>query len=69
MLIVLQVYLFLAEVGFEPLIVCILLASVEFPLFLLASQRSTPIRDWPLRGEHELWTWNYPTLASCFTEI
>ncbi len=23
-------------------------ASVEFPLFLLASQRSTPIRDWPL---------------------
>ncbi len=24
-------------------------ASVEFPLFLLANQRSTPIRDWPPR--------------------
>ncbi len=29
-------------------------ASVEFPLFLLASQRSTPIRGWPPRRKRKL---------------
>ncbi len=39
-------------------------ASVEFSLFLLASQRSTPIRDWPSRVRWTWWPLHYRNLQS-----